>query len=55
MKISPMTRQKATTLAHINGTTVQHQLKVLARRIARPQTKPGYSGSVKRAEGYAIC
>ena len=50
-----MTLTKARTLASINGTTVQHQLKVLARRTARLQTKPEYFGSAKKAEGYVIC
>ena len=55
MKISPMTRQKAITLASINGTTVMHQIKVLARRTARLNTKATFYGSAKKAEGYAIC
>ena len=54
MKISPMTLTKARTLAAINGTTVHHQLKVLARRTARLQTKPTYSGSVHRVEAFSV-
>lgn len=54
MKVSKLTLQKAQTLASINNTSVTHQLKVLARRTARLNTKPTHIGSVKRAEPYAI-
>lgn len=49
-----MTRQKAKTLAAINGTTIQHQLTVLARRMARLSSRPQYTGSVAKAEPFVI-
>lgn len=54
LKISPLTLQKARTLASINGTSVVHQLKVLARRTARLSTRATHTGSVSRAEPYTI-
>jgi len=54
MKISKLTRQKAVTLAAINGTTVAQQLRVLARRTVRANNKPTFTGSVARAIPYGI-
>lgn len=54
MKVSKLTLQKAQTLASINGTAVNHQLQLLARRTARLSTRPTYTGSVKRAEGFYL-
>lgn len=54
IKVSPMALQKAKTLASINNTTVTHQLKVLARRTARLNTKAEYIGSVAKAQPFYL-
>jgi len=56
MKIRLTTHQKqlARTIASINNISEDRALALVARRISRRATKPTFTGSVAKAQSYAI-
>ena len=56
MKIRLTTHQKqlARTIASINNISEDRALALVAERVSRRATKPTYTGSVAKAQSYAI-
>lgn len=54
MKLTKAQKQKARTLAAINGQPLRDCVRLVTRRAARLNNRPTMIGSVKKAESYFI-